>query len=209
MSDSAAAVDRAPMSTEAFVTAQITPIQAGYLRYPQSSRSRAALAQLRRGVGRDPGTVPEMLSLTVNPDDRWARGDQPTADECAIHLALTLYAVHQQSQNRRMHVPGQSFGSALGRIRFTGGEENPGVLRRFQALGTAHDLREVAAHARALITLLRGAGQGFDYGRFARDLVRLQDPTRADGVRLAWGRDFYRVRATDQQTTTDTTPEEL
>lgn len=195
-------------STREFVAATIAPIQAGYLRSPQSSRSRADLAKLRRGVGQEAGTVPEILYLTMNPDDRWSKGyEGPTPDERAIHLALTLYAVHQQSQHRAMHVADRSFGAALGRLRYTDGQENPGVLRRFQALGTATDLHETAEHARALITLLRRAGIGFDYGRFAQDLVLLQLPAHSDAVRLVWGRDFYQVRETAPGTT-DTTIEE-
>lgn len=200
-----------PGSTWAFVDATVSEIQRGYLRFPQASSSRAALAKLRRGVGREPGTVAEVLPLTVNPDAR-PHQDGPTADERAIHAALTLYAVHQQSQDRRMHVPGTRFGTALGRIRFRDGEENPGVVRRFQALGTASGFTESMAHARALITLLRSAGVGFDYGWFAFDLVRLQDPARAADVRLQWGRDFYRTRppaSDDAATPTDANPEEL
>lgn len=196
-------------STSEYVATTIGAIQSGYLRNPQSSRSRADLARLRRGVGKPAGSVPEILDLTLNPDDRRSDGyDGPSPDEQAIHLALTLYAVHQQSQHQRMHVAGRSFGAALGRLRYVDGQENPGVVRRFQALGTATDLNEVAVHARALTTLLRRAGLGFDYGRFAQDLVLLQLPTRRDAVLLAWGRDFYRVAANDTTASTDTTTEE-
>ncbi|MBU4214766.1 MAG: type I-E CRISPR-associated protein Cse2/CasB [Actinobacteria bacterium] len=204
-----------PGLTQKFVDAQVSRLQAGYLRRPPSSRARADLARLRRVVGHEPGTDVEILDLTTDPDAPRPAQDEPTADERAIHVALTLYAVHQQSQERRMHVQGRSFGSALGRLRYVDGEENPGVVRRFQALGTATDLAEAATHARALVTLLRGAGQGFDYGLLARDLVALQDPRRAQGVRLAWGRDFFRTRATapdgaaDGADTTTPTAEEL
>ena len=207
-----------PGATQRFVDGQVSRLQAGYLRRPPSSRARADLARLRRVVGHEPGADIEILDLTTDPDAPRPTQDEPTVDERAIHVALTLYAVHQQSQERRMHVPGQSFGSALGRLRYVEGEENPGVVRRFQALGTATDFAEVAIHARALVTLLRGAGQGFDYGLLARDLVALQDPRRAQGVRLAWGRDFFRTRATapdaaadrtDTDTTTTPTAEEL
>jgi len=205
-----------PGSTWAFVDEQVSHIQRGYLRYPPASGARAALAKLRRGLGHEAGTVPEILKLTINPDAPRPHRDEPTADEHAIHAALTLYAVHQQSQNRQMHVRGRSFGSALGRIRYREGAENQGVVRRFQALGTATDLNEAVVHARALVTLLRGAGEAFDYGRFAVDLVRLQHPAHASAVRLAWGRDFYRTRPTavdepaDSATpTAGTTSEEL
>ncbi|GEL46659.1 type I-E CRISPR-associated protein Cse2/CasB [Cellulomonas hominis] len=191
-------------SAASFVVATIARIQSGYLRTPADPRSRAALAQLRRGVGREVGSVPEILELTTDPDARGG-GEGPTRDERAIHGALTLYALHQQSQRRGMFVAGVSFGTALGRIKQRAGTPVPGVIRRFQALGTSSDLTEALVHARALVTLLRSADQGFDYGWFTRDLIRLQDPARADAVRLSWGRDFYRVRAEPTDAATDPT----
>lgn len=187
-------------TTGGFVSWQATRLQSGYTRYPQSARSRAELAQLRRAVGRPIGTVPEALPLLVNPWAPPTRGEKPTWDEIAIHTALPLFALHQQSQDRPVHRHGTSFSTALGRLRFTDGQENPGVVRRFQALGVASSFGEIAAHARALITLLRGAGGAFDYGRFADDLVGLQSPHRADHVRLSWGRDFYRVLSSSVST---------
>jgi len=189
---------RTPMTTRAFVARTVSRIQAGYVRRPQDPRARAALAQLRRGLGRDVGEVPEILEYTVNPDAPRPRTDEPTRDERAIHVAMTLYGLHQQSQQQPVNVPGVRFGTAVGRLRYSGGAENPGVVRRFQAFGTATDLGELVHHARTLVTLLRGAGQGFDYGAFAEDLVEYQDPRRVDRVRLRWGRDFYRVAAPDQ-----------
>ena len=52
---------------------------------------------------------------------------------------------------------------------------------------------ELLHHARGLVQLLRVERQGFDYGIFADDLVRIQIPERRDDVRLRWGRAFYRV----------------
>jgi CRISPR system Cascade subunit CasB len=186
------------MTTRAFVARTVSRIQAGYVRRPQDPKARAALAQLRRGLGRDVGEVPEILEYTVNPDAPRPRSDEATHDERAIHVAMTLYGLHQQAQPQPMHVPHVGFGEALGRLRYAGGSENPGVVRRFQALGTATDLGELVHHARTLVTLLRGAGQGFDYGAFAEDLAEYQDPRRVDRVRLRWGRGFYRVAAPDQ-----------
>ncbi|KGM13638.1 type I-E CRISPR-associated protein Cse2/CasB [Cellulomonas bogoriensis] len=192
------------VSTRDFVTRQVGRIQAGYMRRPQQPWARAALAQLRRGVGREVGAVPEILELTVNPGAPVSGSEAPTPEENAIHLALTLYAVHQQSQSSPMHVPGVSFGTAVGSIRFRDGRENPGVVRRFQAMGTSVGLGEAAHHARTLVALLRSAGRGLDYGRFAEDLAAFQLPWRADGVRLQWGRDFYRVSPAPSITTSPT-----
>lgn len=186
------------ISTRSFVGQRITQIQEGYVRAAQSAESRAALARLRRGVGHELGVIADVLPYVVNERGPRPRSEAPTPDERAIYLAMTLYAVHQQSRGERMHVRGMSFGSALGSLRFVDGKENPGVVRRFQALGTAGSLAEFETHARALITLLRRAGRGFDYGQFADDLVGFQNPKRAPQIRLAWGRDFYRVPRTTE-----------
>lgn len=193
--------------TRSFVAWQVTRIQGAYTRRPQESWARAALAQLRRGIGSEPGEVPEILELTVNPDAPRPLSDEPTRDEMAIHVAMTLFGVHQQSQQGPMHTAKVSFGTALGGLRFAGGVENQGVVRRFQALGTATGLAELVHHSRGLVTLLRSSGRGFDYGRFAEDLVDFQSPGRADRVRLRWGRDFYRVSAPEQTTSATSTEE--
>lgn len=214
MSEQPASLDaQQGSSTSDFVGRTIAHLQAGYLRYPQSPAARAALAQLRRGVGREMGALAELLPYVVNPGAPATQSADVTRDEAAIYTAMTLYAVHQQSRDRPMHVRGVSFGSALGRLRYADGAESPGVVARFQAMGTASGLTELSHHARALITLLRSANRGFDYGRFAGDLVRFQDPRRADAVRLSWGRDFYRVAPSDAladaatDATTDATEE--
>jgi CRISPR system Cascade subunit CasB len=196
------------VTTREFVARQVSRIQAGYVRRPQAPSSRAALAQLRRGVGRAVGDVPEILELTVNSGAPPAWSDAPTRDEVAIHTAMTLYAVHQQSQSAPMHDPRVAFGTALGALRYSDGQENPGVIRRFQAMGTASDLTELVHHARTLVTLLRSGGRPFDYGRFAEDLVRYQTPWRTNAVRLKWGRDFYRVAAPAPTTSSTSATEE-
>lgn len=186
---------------EAFVRRRLGPLQKQYTQQQPTSYSRAVLAQLRRGVGKPVGALPDLLEFVIDPEAPAPYGDEPTAAEVAAYTAITLYAVHQQSQPQPMHRPGLGFGAAVGSLRFSGGEENEGVIRRFQALGTASGMEELVHHARGLVTLLRAADRGFDYGRFARDLYEYQHPYRVDLVRLAWGRDFYRVTASTQTTT--------
>lgn len=200
-SDSGPPAEQEPaaVSTRLFVSRQIARIQAGYTAARQTPSSRADLARLRRGLGKPVGANLETLQYTVNESAPRPRSEAPTWDEVAIHTAMTLYSTHQQSQRNPMHVPGVRFGTALGRLRFDGGTENPGVIRRFQALGTASTLAEAAEHARALVGLLRSAGIGFDYGELADDFVGFQNPRRTSNVRLAWGRDFYRVTSSNSE----------
>ena len=67
-------------------------------------------------------------------------------------------------------------------------------------------MRGILTHMQGLIAQMRSEGIGFDYARLADDLLDLLDPVRASRVRLAWGRDFYRITtATDEDSDTTTT----
>lgn len=160
----------------------------------RSSAATAALAQLRRAVGKPPGSVPEVWTLTaVDLPESTPRLEQI---ETAVHLALSLYAVHQQSHDASMHEPRVSFGRAVGRLArraVQGSDDQPyetPIYRRFMALGRATSVDSMAVHARGLVTQLRGAGIGLDYVQFARQLVTLQGPNRSDVLRH-WARDFH------------------
>ncbi|MFD2079665.1 CRISPR system Cascade subunit CasB [Actinopolymorpha cephalotaxi] len=191
-----------PRDLARFVASRVARLQREYLDHRPDAA--AALAKLRRGVGKEPGAVPELWQLTLEgvPLPAWYT-DAPTDFENAAYAALTLYAVHQQSRREPMHQPGQGLGAAArvlrARKKAAGGSEDA-VRRRFEAIGTAVSFSEVMHHGRALVTLLRTHNVPLDYGRLAQDLVLLQRPGRGDQVRLAWGRDFYQAGSepTDQ-----------
>ena len=67
---------------------------------PDNQR-RAELAKLRRGIGHAPGELPELWGcfLLGMPESFQGRS-APSAAEWAVYLALTLYAVHQQGNDR-------------------------------------------------------------------------------------------------------------
>lgn len=176
---------------------------------PPGPRARAELAQLRRGVGKLPGTVPEIWGLTLDGLDRPGLGDEASAEEYAVHVALTLFAIHQQSKTSCMHTRSVSFGQAIRRlaVAVSAGSEDPHegpVYRRFAGLATASSLDELTHHARALVAQMRAADIGFDYGRFVNDLVAFQDPARVGGVRRRWGRDYHHVPSEDGTRSIDT-----
>ena len=177
-----------------------------------NSASASALAQLRRGLGREPGTVPEIWPWTMDGLEATASGDQFSAEESAVHHALTLFAYHQQSRPTSMHDPAVGVGAAIRRLAdLNRGErvvqETP-VYRRFTAMATAADLSEVVTHARGLIGQLRAVGLGLDYARFADDLRWLPFPTSAASVRRRWSRDFYaRAAAPDNPAHSESAPE--
>ncbi|MEU2032843.1 type I-E CRISPR-associated protein Cse2/CasB [Nocardia amamiensis] len=174
-------------------------LQEEYLR--GSPVARAELAKLRRGLGKPAGGVPEIWDLTIaivpaslHADDRFD-DDTPSVAEQAAHSALTLFAAHQQSMPVAAHVPDVSFGAAVAILAQQDGRSADAVARRFMAVATAQSIDEVLVHTRGLVTQLRTARKGFDYARLADDITDLLTPGRAQRVRLAWGRDFYRAPA--------------
>lgn len=156
---------------------------------------RADLANLRRGIGKKPGELPQLWGLLFRdfPEELMSQSGVPTWEEWAVSGALTLYALHQQGSDQKMHVKGQSLGTAVGRL--TGGDEErlKAVQRRFNAFATAQSMPECLHHLRGLIQLLRSEGIPLDYGELAGDLYTFQVPEGAAKVRLRWGQDFYRA----------------
>lgn len=202
MTDSTTAPARVPLPE--LIGGRVAGLQARYL--AGTSQGIWELAALRRAVTAQPGEDPRIWELAVAGVSPGAREDDPTPAELAAHTALTLYAVHQQSQNRPMHVAGRGLGGA---VRALGQETRAedAVRRRFEALGTAATFAELVHHARSLVRQLRSAGVPLDYARVAGDLLAWQDPARTGAVRLRWGRDYHRVR-TQEPTTNQTTSEE-
>lgn len=147
----------------------------------------ADLAALRRGVGREPGSVPEMWRYytTLTADG------QLTAALVAEHLALTLFAVHQQSRTQPMHRDGIGLGSALLALKRSGRFSDDAVDRRFAAAATATSLPELAVHLRGLVGQLRGVDQPLDYTRLTGELRGWQSPERVGTIRRRWGAAYF------------------
>lgn len=166
-------------------------LQSRYLR--NESRARGELAALRKGVSRSPGELPEIWELTEVPPPEHA-GDAPTPEEIAVHTAMTLYAVHQQSRTEPMFRPGVGLGSAahdlVGRD-----EENPSARARFNALVTSTTVAELRHHLRGFVSLLRARGIALDHAMLADDIFYFQQPGGAKKVRLAWARQYYSLPA--------------
>jgi len=161
----------------------------------------AALARLRRAVTAAPGSIPEVWQDTIGslPPQLLGHGDEPSWHESAAHAAVTLFALHQQSQrDRDMHVPGRTLGTAAAALRDAKRVDPDTALdpvtRRFLALSTSSTPAETLHHLRGFVAQLRDERVPVDYGRLAVDLRRLRSPRGALTVRLQWGRDFARRR---------------
>ena len=125
----------------------------GILSMPEGSAQRALLARLRRGVGKAPGELPELWGVLFEGfPDKWMSGSgQATRSEWAAYIALTLFALHQQSKDPKtapMHRKGQSLGRALNRLAGGDDEEKERILRRFRQLAAAAEKLPSLAMAR-------------------------------------------------------------
>lgn len=166
---------------------------------------KAALADLRRGIGHAPGDLPKLWGsfLLDMPEEMQSKTGQPTRAEWAVYLALTLYALHQQGHslpNDCMHTKGAGLGQAVRKLVKPG--ENPeesSILKRFNTLATSESVSELSHHLRGMVQLLRANGIPLDYIQLAADLYELQFTESAPRVRLRWGQEFYAVSKNKDQ----------
>ncbi|MFJ2028389.1 type I-E CRISPR-associated protein Cse2/CasB [Streptosporangium sp. NPDC087985] len=176
--------------------AYITELQRGYR--ADKSGAVATLAQLRRGAGKLPEDVPELWGMTGT-ERLYAEGKLPEAEavrsEAALFLAVTLYALHQQSRpDQNMHRPGVELGTAVRRLMPGGAIDGP-IRRRFVRIGTAETREALAERLRGIISLLRRESISLDYALLARQLYQAQLPDGLRQVRQSWGRSFHAYRA--------------
>lgn len=169
--------------------------------------SRAMLAKLRRGVGKQPGELPELFEILFAdmPEELFGKSDEPSYSVKAIYTALTLFALHQQGKERPMSIDGKtedkklgnSLGSAVGRLVKQDNDREQAIKRRFDTVTTATELTELSHHARSLIQLLRAGDITLDYPRFAVDLYWFQFDEIRNRARLRWGQDYYLTAQTN------------
>ena len=163
---------------------------------PDTSAQKAALANLRRGIGHEPGAIPQLWGeyLLDMPEEMYGKNGKPSREEWAIYTALTLFALHQQGHDpalEPMHCTGQRIGAAVGRLVE---DENDleRVMRRLNAAATANTPTAFAHYLRGLIQLLRASSIPVDYADLAGDIYLYQLSDYSGQVRLKWGQDFYR-----------------
>jgi CRISPR system Cascade subunit CasB len=166
------------------------------------SAVRAILANLRRGVGKKPGSIPILWSIILDglPGELTGKEIEPTYGEWAAYTTLTLFALHQQGKDiltQCMSKEEETLGLALRKLVQSEDEEKR-VKRRFDAAATAESLEELSHHLRGLIQLLKAKDIPLDYPALASDLFYFQFSDVRDTVRLRWGHDFYRLSRNEQ-----------
>ena len=161
--------------------------------------SKAALARLRRSVGKEYGSIPEVLEYILPECELSEYPSQEKKIELALYTALTLYAFHQQGrddcvsdgldEDEKSVSNRNTFGHAVRRLAEA--KKSEGVLRRFNQVLTANDLLELSTHARGLISLMKQSRLVLDYPILAVDFYHFQQPEKHREIILSWGRDYY------------------
>ncbi len=168
------------------------------------SEARAALANLRRGVGRRPGELPQLYGelLQDMPQEMYSSGSKPSYAEWAVYMALTLYAMHQQGKDVKtdnMNQENVSLGSAASEL-VTDIDDTERIWKRLYVVASSDDMQEMSYHIRSLIKLLRDKDIPLDYPQLAKDLYLYQlSDESAEQIRLKWGQDFYKKRTDENK----------
>ncbi|WP_309131319.1 type I-E CRISPR-associated protein Cse2/CasB [Brevibacterium sp.] len=190
----------------------IASLQMDLLESPpaKSAAARATLAKLRRAAGEAAESNPLAWAaafdiLGESFVQRYENSPSHTMpDEFAAFTALTLYAVHQQSQSKPMHFvsnntsPLRSFGHAAGELART--RDSNSIKKRFDAIVTTRNASTRLHHLRGLTEILSTDGIGLNYGNHAEDIRSSLFP-EWDQTVLRWIRDFarsYNSPKTDQ-----------
>lgn len=157
----------------------------------------ATLARLRRGIGKEPGSQPELWEVTLDglPEKLQGKDERPSFGERAVHTTLTLFALHQQGKEIKekcMSEEDVTLGKAIRQLIHLNPDREEAIKRRFMTVVTADSFEELVWHLRGIVQLFRSADVKLDYPLLTKELYLYQFPDNRDGIRLKWGRQFYR-----------------
>lgn len=153
---------------------------------------RGALAHLRRGLGKPPGTAPETYPYVVP----WLPADRPDRHE-AYFLVASLFASHPEHSD-----DSPSLGDTFRRIGQSSEGAMAGAERRFVALLNAHR-DEVPVHFRHAVAQARSEGIPVNYDALLRDTNDWGAEDRR--VQRRWAGDFWQEPRSLSRSTSDET----
>lgn len=144
---------------------------------------RAALAALRRGLGKAPGEAMEAYRYVAR---FAARCKYPSQEESLYHVATLfgLYPSDSRSGNDSMTT---NLGASLRELK--GKLDSGGVERRFVALLNSHR-DELADHLRQIISLLKSKDVTINWLRLLVDINRWDNDDRR--VQREWAKAYWR-----------------
>ncbi|NLO07689.1 MAG: type I-E CRISPR-associated protein Cse2/CasB [candidate division WS1 bacterium] len=159
---------------------------AKYLESLAGRDNRAALAHLRRGLGKPPGTAPEMFPIVVP----WTSSMRDW-DADAYYVVAALFGAHPMAAQKGNF--GDTCRIAHGKRRSAHGsadEEGVDSLeRRFVAMLNAHP-DDLQWHLRHAVELASGAEVPVNWAELLYDLSHWSHPDRF--VQRKWANSYWR-----------------
>lgn len=152
-----------------------------YLQSLVERDDRGALASLRHGLGKKPGTTPEMYRYIVPllPED------PPLWKEKSFYMIASLFASHPKSTDKG------NLGNHMANACVDGNEE--AFERRFTALLSAHT-EDLPDYLRQTISLLKSKEVPVNWKQLLSDLQWWSHPEYGDRVRKNWATSFWGYR---------------
>lgn len=157
-------------------------------RDPSRRGNRAALATLRRSLGKDPGEDAGPYRYV----GRWLpRGNQSFRQDEWYYLVAGLFALHQISwaDEEGAHAPyWRNFGASFARLTRDTENGRDSIERRFVALLNSH-VDDLPHHLRQAVSLLKAKGVPVDWAWLLDDLLGWE--RRGGAVRREWAHAFW------------------
>lgn len=144
----------------------------------RDSGDRAALAHLRRGLGRRRGLVAEMCPYVVP----WLGARANRRREDSYFTVASLFASHPKPGGRG------SLGSAFAVLRGIDAARGESVERRLVALLNCHE-EELPGHLRHAVSLLKARDVPVDWAQLLADVQMWGHEDRF--VQKWWARDYW------------------
>lgn len=167
--------------------------------------TRALLANIRNSISKEVSMNMDALAFVFQnlPEEMIGSRKELNDYERAILTTLQMYALHQQANVNSVlkldYKEGerrQNIGDALSSLR---GEDSKAIDRRFNAMITSSDVRELEHHLRQLIKLLKAKSEvKVDYASLANDLYWYLRKQK-DGVKIEWARSYYKFRKENEK----------
>lgn len=165
---------------------------------PDQPNGRAALAELRRGLGQLPGLAP-MVGRYVQP---FLRVEDSGRREDAYYLIATLFGLHPaKAQSGNM-------GNHFAQLCKDNDEPPDNIVRRFNILLSA-DGDTLPDYLRQAMGLLKANEVAVNWTQLLDDMLGWENPEGK--IQLQWSRAFWRRNRKDKeyQTNNETTTGEV
>jgi len=171
---------------------KITSREQGFIAYLESlvnNKDRGAIANLRRGLGKSPGTVPQMdrYVLKFLPEDTELGQEEP------YYLVASLFAFWHQGRDSPESTEGnlaRSLRALVEQEQDSNKRDNleKSTEKRLVALLNCHrdDLPE---HLRQIVSLLQSKDAPVDWAQLLSDIKHWERDDRP--VQKAWARGFW------------------